>query len=316
MAYADVYKKSGVGGTGHGRDAFIRDKPSSHERPVILDKPDPPPNNDKEDRDMSASFKLLAIMAGLLLIAVIGCIVLGVILYKQGYGSQVLREVNGSAHAYGYSAQVGGQCPPCRLDDLVWSVQCPPCGSEMSGCPPCKPWMEKIVCPKCAREADDDNRGQCEPCTSAVRDCPPCSDRGACVTPQCLKDAAKIKEAMDETVDPCDNFFDFACGNWLKANPPPHGVDKWETTMSLERTTMNRARRLIQSPVKRANESSAERKMKDYDASCTAGKMSEREEKAGLKRVIYKIGGYAGYPEHLSKLSCYFFSNFLVKMNP
>lgn len=26
---------------------------------------------------------------------------------------------------------------------------------------------------------------------------------------------------MDETVDPCDNFYQFACGGWIKTHPIP-----------------------------------------------------------------------------------------------
>jgi predicted metalloendopeptidase len=28
--------------------------------------------------------------------------------------------------------------------------------------------------------------------------------------------AARVSEALDEAVDPCENFYDFACGTWRK----------------------------------------------------------------------------------------------------
>src|SRR5271168_3773788 len=33
--------------------------------------------------------------------------------------------------------------------------------------------------------------------------------------------------AMDKTVDPCTNFYEFSCGNWLKHNPVPSDRSRW-----------------------------------------------------------------------------------------
>jgi len=33
--------------------------------------------------------------------------------------------------------------------------------------------------------------------------------------------AAALAESMDPTVDPCQDFFQFACGGWLKKNGIP-----------------------------------------------------------------------------------------------
>lgn len=31
--------------------------------------------------------------------------------------------------------------------------------------------------------------------------------------------ASRISDFIDRTVDPCDNFYQFACGGWIKNNP-------------------------------------------------------------------------------------------------
>lgn len=38
---------------------------------------------------------------------------------------------------------------------------------------------------------------------------------------------------MDPTVDPCQDFFSYACGGWIKANPVPDGHSRWGTFSNL-----------------------------------------------------------------------------------
>lgn len=44
-----------------------------------------------------------------------------------------------------------------------------------------------------------------------------------CVTLQCMRVSAHIKAAINEKVKPCDDFYDYACGEWMKKNPIPKG---------------------------------------------------------------------------------------------
>ena len=50
-----------------------------------------------------------------------------------------------------------------------------------------------------------------------------------CTTPACVTVASSILNAMDVTVDPCEDFYQYACGGWLRAHPIPSGQSRWGT---------------------------------------------------------------------------------------
>ncbi|XP_018348692.1 PREDICTED: neprilysin-21-like [Trachymyrmex septentrionalis] len=42
-----------------------------------------------------------------------------------------------------------------------------------------------------------------------------------CDSEDCVRIAASLKESMNESVDPCDNFYQYACGRWPQEHPIP-----------------------------------------------------------------------------------------------
>ena len=44
-----------------------------------------------------------------------------------------------------------------------------------------------------------------------------------CTTQGCVQLAAQISSAMNQSVDPCQNFYQFSCGNWGQRNLIPPG---------------------------------------------------------------------------------------------
>ena len=44
-----------------------------------------------------------------------------------------------------------------------------------------------------------------------------------CLTPECVKLAASVLAAIDQTADPCTDFYKFSCGNWIRNTIIPTG---------------------------------------------------------------------------------------------
>lgn len=45
-----------------------------------------------------------------------------------------------------------------------------------------------------------------------------------CQTPECIATASRVLRQMDETIDPCDDFYNFACGNFMKETKLSDGM--------------------------------------------------------------------------------------------
>ncbi|XP_072887825.1 endothelin-converting enzyme 1-like isoform X3 [Hemitrygon akajei] len=112
-----------------------------------------------------------------------------------------------------------------------------------------------------------------------------------CLTESCIKVASSILQAIDHSVDPCHNFYNYACGGWIKANPLIDGKARIETFSTIWTQNQIIMKHILES--KELNTTSeAERKtLHFYQACMNEQKIEELQEKP-LLDVINKLGGW------------------------
>ncbi|CAF3975020.1 unnamed protein product [Adineta steineri] len=63
---------------------------------------------------------------------------------------------------------------------------------------------------------------------------PPTPSDDLCLTPFCVKAADYILDSIDETAEPCEDFYQFACGSWLKSARIPEETGVQNTFNQLD----------------------------------------------------------------------------------
>ncbi|CAF0963262.1 unnamed protein product, partial [Didymodactylos carnosus] len=114
-----------------------------------------------------------------------------------------------------------------------------------------------------------------------------------CVTPGCITLAGDIYNAMDLTVDPCEDFYQFACGNWDKQHPVPEGRSVRSSFESFVNDVVDLYRELLRKPVL-LNEPDAVKKLKIFYQTCIS---PDRDSAANenvtlLTNKLEQVGGF------------------------
>ncbi|KAK0158820.1 hypothetical protein PV328_009769 [Microctonus aethiopoides] len=69
-----------------------------------------------------------------------------------------------------------------------------------------------------------------------------------CQTDDCIKTAARVIEAMNKSIQPCDDFYKFACGGWIARHPIPQSHTSWDQLSLLREDLLQSLRVLLEEP--------------------------------------------------------------------
>lgn len=113
-----------------------------------------------------------------------------------------------------------------------------------------------------------------------------------CESAYCYEIAKKFQQNRDTTADPCENFYQYACGSWSKYNPIPDNEVDWSEDHTIIEKTNRRIKELLEErdsptdipPVKMARK--FYRSCMDIDAI----------EKRGLKPIQEILDRTGGWP--------------------
>ena len=113
-----------------------------------------------------------------------------------------------------------------------------------------------------------------------------------CLTKGCVKAAADLINSMDETVDPCSDFYNFACGNFIKETVIPDHQTSYGS-FSIVRDKLNlRLRKLFEAKQPAGNEPQAYQNVRNYFQACMDTEGIEEKSVEHLKALLDDLGGW------------------------
>ncbi|XP_061180117.1 endothelin-converting enzyme 1-like [Saccostrea echinata] len=114
-----------------------------------------------------------------------------------------------------------------------------------------------------------------------------------CVSPPCLKSASYVVSNLNTSVQPCDNFYRYACGRFKTEHPLDSETSSITVYSNMYYHNEEKLKKILESPIVRSQDYSTERKLKHYFSSCTDTYRKERAKGTPLiTKVINNIGGW------------------------
>ena len=75
-------------------------------------------------------------------------------------------------------------------------------------------------------------------------------------------------KSIDPSVNPCDNFYQYACGSWMKANPIPPQYSRWGRFNELADNNQQVLRGILEDSAAHTSRSPLDQKIGTFYGSC------------------------------------------------
>ncbi|XP_077428382.1 endothelin-converting enzyme 1 [Vanacampus margaritifer] len=115
---------------------------------------------------------------------------------------------------------------------------------------------------------------------------------GVCLTEPCVNVASVVMSALDRSVDPCHDFYNYACGGWMNNNHLPEGKSRWGSFSTLWERNMLVMKQLLENTTIKGLSQAEEKAQRYYQACMNEAKIEELGAKP-LQELITQMGGWA-----------------------
>lgn len=112
-----------------------------------------------------------------------------------------------------------------------------------------------------------------------------------CQTKGCVKAAASLLESMDESQDPCEDFFQFACGGFLNSTNIPDDKTTISRFNEISDELQEKLRNLVTAEIT-PNEPGFSKMVKNLYKSCMNTAKIKEQGLAPLKDILRQMGGW------------------------
>src|SRR3974377_1113066 len=109
--------------------------------------------------------------------------------------------------------------------------------------------------------------------------------------------------AMDKTADPCVDFYQYSCGNWVKNNPIPPDKARWGGFEARREQNLYVLRDILEKAQAPGQHSAIEQKVGDYYAACMDEATVEKRGAAPLQPEMQRIAAIKSKPEIIPQVA-------------
>jgi predicted metalloendopeptidase len=131
---------------------------------------------------------------------------------------------------------------------------------------------------------------------------------GTAQTPDSSKPVTRPKSfdqsAMDKTANPCEDFYQYACGTWRKNNPIPPDQSRWGRFNELAEYNRQVLRQILEkAAVNDPKRDAITQKIGDFYASCMDEKTVNAQGSAPLKPLLDKVAAISNKDQLIDALA-------------
>jgi putative endopeptidase len=109
--------------------------------------------------------------------------------------------------------------------------------------------------------------------------------------------------ALDKSTDPCVDFYQYSCGNWMKNNPIPPDQSRWGRFNELGDNNLYVLRDILEKAEAPGNHSAIEKKVGDYYASCMDEASIEKKGTTPLQPEMERITAIKSKQELIAQVA-------------